>query len=254
MDTNATIISIHEDLIDFGSELQSASAKKLGASNHIGNCVYTALYKMCAYAITLHRAVLSLCEAGWTPITAILLRTIMECTANCLAIVNNACPEYMAFKYLYHPYLQIIRDTGYPEDKKKKAKIDLEQGLKNLLDEMVRENAKRYIESDRIDIFWFKPEEAGVSKIINNYGNTELNFLYGALSMSAHAGHLGMFLFKDDPDEIVINPSDNPEKEKTSLIASCRLLLELLLIRNDYEDLGFDSSNDSFMERILATE
>jgi len=247
------IIKLHEDLIEFSSKLQAASANKMHDESHIEANVYTAFYKIIAYAVTLHRAILSFCEAGWTHISAILLRTIMECSANCLAIINNEFPEYMAFKYLYHPYFQFFRDDGYPENKREKAKIDIEQGIDNLKDEIVKQKARHYIDSDRIDIFWFRPEERGVSAIINNYGSDELKYVYGTYSMSAHAGHLGMFLFKDNPDEININPSENPRKTKLALIESCKWLLELLYIRNVFEDLGFDSEFSDFFERIEAS-
>lgn len=247
-------IKIHEDLIEFSSKLQAASAKKMENENHIGANVYTTFYKIIAYGVTLHRAILSLCESGWTHISAFLLRTILECSANCLAIINNAFPEYMAFKYLYHPYLQISRDNGYTEDIREKAKVDIEHGLDNLKDETVKQKARHYIDSNRINIFWFRPEERAVSAIINNYGSDELKFVYGTFSMSAHAGHLGTLLFKDNPDDIDINPTENPRKTKIVLIASCRWLLELLRIRNVYEELGFDSEYNEFLGRILATE
>jgi hypothetical protein len=248
------ISKLHKDLIEFSSEMQAASAKKMENESRIGANVYAAFYKIIAYGVTLHRAILSLCEAGWTHISAILLRTILECSANCLAIVNNEFPEYMAFKYLYHPYLQIFRDDGYPDDKREKAKIDIEQGIKNLKDETIKRKATQYINLNKINVFWFNPEEKGVSTIINNYGDSELKFTYGALSMSAHAGHLGMFLFKNNSDDIDINPTENPRKTKGALVASCRWLLELLRIRNVYEELGFDSEYKQFLERILATE
>ena len=100
----------------------------------------------------------------------------------------------------------------------------------------------------------FRAEEKGVSSIINNYGSEERKFVYEAYSMSAHAGHLGMFMLKDDPDDISINPSDNPRNTKIALIESCRWFLELLYIRNVYEELGFDSEYSKLSERILATE
>ena len=206
------------------------------------------------HAVTLHRAILSLCETGWTHVSVLLLRTIMECSANCLAIINNDLPEYMALKYLYHPYIQILRDNGYPAEKRKKAKTDIEKGIGNLKDEAIKQKARRYVDSARLSIFWFMPEEKNISSIINNYGSKELKFVYGAFSMSVHAGHLGMFMLKDDPDDININPSDNPRNAKIALILSCRWLLELLHIRNLHEELGFDSEYNEFLKRILATE
>ncbi len=223
----------------------------MNKGNHIGANVYTVFYKGIANAITLHRALLTLCESGWTQVTAILLRTIMECSANCLAIINNQFPEYMAFKYIYHPWIQIIRDDNYPKNIRDKAKTDLDQGIENLKDEALKKKAIDYAFSEKLNIFWFKPEESGVSSIIKEYGSDELKFVYGSLSMSAHAGHLGMNLFKDDSDDIGIDPSDNPKKNKLSLLLSCRLLLELLYIRNVAEKLGYDSKYHEFLDKIL---
>lgn len=248
------IIKLHDELIGFGSRLQAASANKMNNERHLGANVYSSFYKIHAYAVTLHRAILTLCKEGWTHISAILLRTILECSVNCIAIANNEFSEYMAFKYLYHPYIQIMRDNNYPENEREKAKIDIEQGIENLEDETLKEKANNYVNSDRLDIFWFKPEESSVSSIINNYGSTELKFVYSSLSMSAHAGHLGIFLFKDDPDNIEINPSENPKKSRLALIASCRWLLELFYFRNIYENLGHESEYYEFLEEILAFE
>jgi len=246
------ILKLHDDLIHFGSTIQSVSAKKMEDESHIEANVFTAFYKIFANAITLHRSVLSLCEAGWTHITAILIRTILECSANCLAIVNNELPEYMAFKFLYHPYIQIIKDDKFPEEKREKARIDLEQGINNLKDKTIKQKAIDYRNLDKLDIFWFRPEENGVSSIIDKYGGGDLKFLYGSLSMSAHAGHLGIFLFKDNSDDISIDPCENPEKTKLALLLSCRLLLELFCIRIVYEELDFNTDYDNFLKRILA--
>ena len=248
------IIEIHEDLVDFSSRIQAASSHRMENVNHIGANIYAAIYKMMAYAVTLHRGIRTLCEEGWTHLSAILLRTIMECAANYIAIVNNELPEYMAFKYLYHPYLQIFKDEGYPESKRAEAKSNVEEGFNNLIDESVKQKARQFIDLDRQDIFWFKPEEGGVSSIINRYGSNELKFSYGAFSTSVHAGHLGMFMFKDSPDDININPSENPHKTKFVLVTSCRWLLELLYIRDVSEELGFGSEYNEFLARILATE
>lgn len=246
------IIELHDELIGYCSRIQASSSKKNSNESHLGMNVYSAFFKIYAYAGHLHQAVLSLCEAGWTHVNAIILRTLMECSACCLAIINHELPEYMAFKYLYHPYLQIFEDTAFPKEKREQAKCDIELGFEKLSQETVIAKTRQYIDLDKHAIFWFTPEERGVSNIINDYGSNELKFLYGTLSMSAHAGHLGMFMFKDDPDNIDLSPSENPRNSKIVLSASCRLFLELLNIRTVYEGLGFEKEYSDFLNRIIA--
>ena len=57
-----------------------------------------------------------------------------------------------------------------------------------------------------------------------------------------------------DPDDIGIDPCDNPQKSNLSLLLSCRLLLELLYIRNVAENLGCDSKYYEFLARIFEFE
>lgn len=254
MEILTKILAIHEELIPFSIEMQTKSSAKMTEGKHIGPNVYNVFFKIMAYAVTLHRAILSLCESGWTHITPILLRTIMECSGNCLAIVNNEDPEYMAFKYLYHPYIQLWQDEEYPLGKREKAKIDIEKGLEGLEDEARRKRAKEYCDSRKIGIYWFQPEERGPSDIIKKYGSYELKFVYGVYSMTAHAGHFGIFGYKDNSDDIGIDASKNPEKTKSALISSSRLLLELLYIRNYYEKLGLDIWYKKILAEILETE
>lgn len=252
MTISKDIIQLHDEIINLSSEVQAKSSAKINEEHHIEDNVYAVFYKVVAFATTLHRATKSLCESGWTHITPVLLRALLECTANCLAVINNELPEYMAFKYLYHPYVKTLRDNKFSEDIRKKAERYIEQGVNNLKNPRAIEKAKQFISEKRPKIFWFKPEEDGVSAIINKYGDSELKFTYQSLSMSTHAGHFGLFFFKDDSDDIDINPCENPEKTKGAILFSCRYLLELIYIRNAYENLGFDSDYSKLIEKILA--
>lgn len=123
------LIQLHEDLIEFGSEVLMKSKAKFENEQHIESNVQTVFYKVNAYGIILHRAIKALCESGWTHVTPILLRTIMECSANCLAIVNNDLPEYMAFKYLYHEYVEVLRDSNSSDSLKSKNLSNIKTGL-----------------------------------------------------------------------------------------------------------------------------
>ena len=206
-------------------------------------------------AVTIHQAILTLCDGGWTHVTPILLRTMIECITNCLAIIKNEFPEYMAFKYCCHSSFQILKDNAFPYPKhiRRNAKETIEQWINMLKDKGVKQKAVQYIESGRLFKFWFFPQEKSVSKIINKYGRDYLKkFAYEGLSISTHAGYLGLSLFKDNPDDITKNPIENPIKTKYSLSMSCHLLLDLLSIRNDYEKLGYDFEYNQFLKRLLA--
>jgi hypothetical protein len=202
MDILPTIIGIHDELVEFGSNLQGVSARRMETPTHIGKCIYFALTRINSDAICLHRAVLSLCGEGWAPITPILLRPMMECSSNCLAIIKNSCPEFMAYKYIHHSLLQMILDSEYPKDKSAAARSEMEGDIEYLVDASAKAKARGYIDAESVDIFWFKPEEKSVSKIIKNFGSAELKSIYGTLSISVHAGYYGMSLFKDDPTKL----------------------------------------------------
>jgi len=254
MTISKDLIQLHEGLIEFGSIIQSISAKKFEKEQHIESNVHAVFYKVTAYAITLHRAILSLCEDGWTHISPMLLRTIIECSSNCLTIVNNKLPEYMAFKYLYYEYLKIYQDKTSSDELKKKNLSDIKQGLTHIKKTSAKKATEDFIKAEQLGIFWFRPEENNIISIVSKYGSDELKFVYGILSWSVHAMHLGLFAFKDDPDDVDINPCENPNKTKLAIVFSCRLLLEFLRIRCEYEGLRFGSKYNRLIERIFAFE
>lgn len=252
MGIDERLVKTHLDVVAFGSAIQKASSEKKERENHISSNVYSVFYKINAYAITLHRAVLTLGEEGWTHTTPLLLRAIMECSANCLVVTNNGCPEYMAFKYLYFPYLEILRDKGFTEELRAKNVADIETGLNNLSDREAKTKAEEFVYGERTYKRWYKPEEDSITSIVEKYGGKEMLFVYGALSAATHGYHFGMGLFKDDSDIITIDPMENPERSKSAIIYSSRHLLDHLDIRNQYEKLGLDAEYSTLLDVIMS--
>jgi len=252
MEIAADLKQLHNEIIEFGSILQKTSAFKKQQKNHIEDNVYTVFYKINAFAITLHRAVITLCEGGWAHTTPLLIRAILECSANCLVVINNDSPEYMAFKYLYFPYLEVLRDEGSSEELKAKIGADLRTGLNKIMNSEVKRKAEEFVSGEETFRRWFKPEEESITSIIKKYGGEETPFAYGALSTATHGYHFGMGLFKDNSDIITIDPMENPEKSKLAIIFSSRHLLEHLLIRNQYETLGLESEYSRLLDKILS--
>lgn len=254
MTTFEDLIQLHEDLIKFGSDIHEKSIRKFEKEQHIESNVHAVFLRIIPYGIILHRAIKTLCENRWSHTTPVLLRTIMECSANCLAIIHNDYAEYMAFKYLYHDYVDILRENNSCFVLKAKNLSDIEEGLGHIKNSVAKEKATKFAYEEKVKVFWFAPDEKGISNIIEEYGSSGLRLIYKYFSKSVHASHIGMYLLKDDPDNIDINPCENPEKTDVALMLSCWLLLEFLYIRSSYEDLGFDSEYIIFKERISKFE
>lgn len=252
MEIAADLVRLHDEIIEYGSILQKTSDLKKQRENHIGDNVYAVFYKINAYAITLHRAVIMLCEGGWTHTTPLLIRTILECSANCLVMINNDFPEFIAFKYLYFPYLEILRDKESSEELKIKIANDLKTGINKITDDDIKRRAEEFVYGEKTYNRWFKPEKKFITSIIKEYGGEEMLFVYGALSAATHGNHFGMGLFKDNSDIITIDPMENPERSKSAILFSSRHLLDHLQLRNNYETLGLESEYSRLLDRILS--
>lgn len=238
------LIHIHQDLVNFGVMVQTESTDKFNKEHHIEAAVYDSFSLLNSYAIRTHKAILCLCNEGWTDITPILLRAIMECSINLLAIANYELPEYMAFKYLSHDLLKLIRDNYYSEKLREEGRRDLRKGLNNIENPAVHQRAEESIKREKLYTYWFQPEFKRVSEIIKKFGRqelkSELQNAYNTLSTSIHAASLGTVIFKDIPEKVNIEPCENPRRTRDAILASCKLLLDLFVIRNDYEDLKCD--------------
>ena len=123
------LAKLHRDLLIFHDKVQSKSASKYNNDSHVEIKVYYALNRIYSYGRSLHEAIFSLCNAGWVHVTPILMRSILECSVNFLAIINSKEPEFMAFKFLYHSHIRFFRDHNFPKDYRNKAKKKIEKGI-----------------------------------------------------------------------------------------------------------------------------
>ncbi len=246
------LMKIHKDLVNFGVMIQEESLEKFEKKHHIYGAVIDSFYRINAYAITLHKAALCLCKEGWTHISPILLRSIMECSVNCLAIINYKQSEYMAFKYLFYDDITQSRDNYYTKSIREDSKNRIELGLNKLENKLAKQEARDFIRKGQFKTFWFQPEFNFITGIIEKYGSPELKYAYKVLSLCVHAADLGTVLFKDDPKEITIEPGRNPQRTKEAILLSCKLILDLFIIRNDYESLKCDLVYQNIYDDLLV--
>jgi hypothetical protein len=120
------------------------------------------------------------------------------------------------------------------------------------VDPRIKAKASEFVSAPKIRRYWFQPEQDSITSIIKKYGGSEMLFSYGALSTATHGYHFGIGLFRDDSDMMTIDPMPNPARTKGAVLYSCRQLLELINIRDTYEDLGVGSEYDRRIEEIIS--
>ncbi|MFH1367694.1 MAG: DUF5677 domain-containing protein [Elusimicrobiota bacterium] len=197
-----------------------------------------AFFKLHAWQIVLHKAILSLCEEGWAQTSGILSRTMLDTMATML-VIGEKEHEYRAFKYYAFEDLKIINSGSVSDDERSKIEDNLEITIKELTPED-RSKVKDYIEGKKYGNYWFCPDYTNINSVFDKLTEKEsdLYFKYRLYSGVSHGSHVGTNIGLDQPDTIGIDPQPNKESSKRAIYDSSRLLLETCLIRNEFEKLG----------------
>src|ERR1700733_15527944 len=104
------LATLHDVMIEYAVRVQTLAAKKLEKSAE-GPISHSALFTLHRIGIVTHRSIRSLCEDGWTQVSPILIRTLLDVLASSYAIVSKyEDSEYMAFKFMCSYLFQAIGD------------------------------------------------------------------------------------------------------------------------------------------------
>jgi hypothetical protein len=228
---------LHEAIIWYGVEVHKAASSLQQKSPHLS---YQALAILHMRALTIHRAVRDLCELGWTPVTSILIRTLLDLYANMLAIVINPVDvEFMAFRYLLSFPISKLTDPSASEDEKAEHRNKLDADIPHL-PKQDQDRARKLIEEPRRISYWYQPEFASPSALLNKTKG-EMQFVYRVLSGSVHGGTVGLGFLDDAPDDFDINQREHPRRTPIAIAMCSRLTLELAFLRDQAERTGLDS-------------
>jgi hypothetical protein len=249
------LLVLHDDLVDFGSEVQCVSNQLYKERKHINLLFFDLGTKIGSYLVTLHRANRTLVEAGWAHTTPLLLRGMLESTVNYLTVMNSSEPEYMAFRFFTHDYFRVLVDQEAESALQVKARADIDYCLSLINDPGARKKAEERIASvlrtGNVETFWFSPDRVTdcILRVADPEVKKDLLSVYKYLSMSIHGSHMGMVMFKDNANDFDINPSDNPQRGAGALLISIKLLIEFLVSRCTIEKLGLESDYNKLLER-----
>lgn len=230
-----SVRNFHDKVINFSSFTQTATNEKHAnsTSNQLSRGVF---FKLHAYAIVLHRAIISLCDDGWSQVTPLLLRVMFDVFAN-LLVIEEKDSEYRAFKYFYFFQMKVKNDQTIPKEEKLRFRKEIEEGL-DKLDASTRKRGEQFINQNKFGSYWFNPEYKSPSDVLKKLSTSEVSWIYKTYSGASHGGHVGSSIYLDEPDKIDINERSNPKKANLAVMHSCRCLLDICGLRNQFEDLG----------------
>ena len=239
-----TYSELHDGVIGYASAVQNAIAARGGCKGLSSEALNTLAYN----AVLTHRSTRTLCEEGWTPVTPILNRTVLDIVANSYAIVSQGKDaEYMGFKYMSDFLRKFLTDKNISAEMQLDAEYELAR-LVNALPKSDIAKANLLINQPKPKVYFFQPEFASTKSILEASLHNIYD-LFQVFSGVTHGGLVGKLLFDDDPTLEGIDPRKHPKNTRKAILASSRLLAEVCYIRDHWENKG---THDGLYKSIVA--
>lgn len=204
----------------------------------------------------LHRAIAMICMSGYSCTAAILARTQMDLMIETMVItLDENKSDLMAYKYLYFASKKGINEEAHPLAERERAKRTCIDGLQ-LLPEELREDAKKFVFHEKLGSYWYASKYKSPKEVLKQY-MPGWEDIYDGLSGAAHGGYIGMRSFRDQPDELGLEPRKPGLAAQRILTFSARFMLDQTLYRahflkldaqQEYEKLRKDL--DPFQRRV----
>ncbi len=218
-----------------------------------GPLSHTALFTLHRSAITTYRSICSICEAGWTPISPILTRTLLDILVNAYAVVSkDEDAEYMGFKYMCSYLILAVKDPDISEDRRAFEN----QQLTKMRAELRGPDIKRVddlITNYKPPSYWYQPEFSSPGSIIKKV-MPRYSYMYRQFSGSTHGGFIGGLLFNDTPDSASIDPQENPAGTRNAVVASSRLLLDISWARGQFHGVTDETEYKHMVRTFIAPQ
>lgn len=241
---SSELSSLHNDVIQYSSDIHASFDEKSPLSTYaLANIHYTAILS--------HRGIRTLCEEGWTLLSTVLLRTMLDHIINCIAI--TAIPEranYMGFKYFAPLPMKLATDPVMTALERKDARERLESFV-DRLPAGDQSEAKEFIKKSKPTAYWYSPEFQRPSDVLKK-ASVPLASMYSMFSGPAHGGFSFQVFFNDHSSVQDINPREHLQWSRRAIEASSRFLLEIGHARCVWDDLGHEEEYEKLQQRIIA--
>ena len=225
---------LHSNVIAYASAIQNTIAQHGGCQTISSE----ALNVLAFNAILAHRGVRTLCEEGWTPLTPIMNRTMLDIFANCIAVLTQPeSADYMGFKYFSDFYRKWLATPEITEPERAEATTAIELLIGKLGRPDDQERARALTQERQPRTHWFQPEYRTITDVLG-HARHDINQLYRFFSPVTHGGFSAKVIFNDDPALEDIEPRAHPRNTARAIAACSRLLLEVCYVRDQWDNAG----------------
>lgn len=229
-----SIIQVHADAQAYADRVNRSIAEANGGiSRH--PLSGGALYTLTADLWAMHRAILSLCEHGWGFIAVVLLRTMIDMGIIAAVITEHESEaEYRGFKYTHFFLKAQVNETTLLPEIRASNRAQIEAGIRKLPPAQ-QQRAKDFMFREPLRAYWFCPEFTRPTDVLDRLSRPDIRSMYETFSGGSHGGFLGLRILKDNPDDIHPNPRADPRTQNLALVASTRMLLDVMHMRDRFE-------------------
>ena len=225
------LANIHDEALAYASAVQCDVATAGGCKTLSCEALNILMFN----AVLTHKSVRTLCEEGWTPLTSLLNRTLLDIFGNCVAVCNVlGNSEYMGFKYISHFYRRWLVQPGITAPEQAEATNALKV-LTQQLSPTDQQKAQALCAEPVPSTYWFQPEYPN-TKAILDLAQHPIYQLFKMYSGPTHGGFDLKLLLNDDPRSESIEPRDHPRNVPKAIVASSRLLTEIVHIRDNWDN------------------
>jgi hypothetical protein len=245
---------LHNEVINLAVTYNLKAAESQ-ARHGRGPLAYKALQRLHRTGIATHRSVRVLCESGWTPVSAVLLRTMLDLLVSVFAIGRKPQDaEWMGFRFMAHAAIEGMNDEhAEPHHQAGQAALIFYQ--KSLLSAKDDIRARATISSYEVKVppYWYWPEVPNPGSTIFQY-MPQLFDLWKTLCGSTHGSDIGAVFFADDPNNLGISPEEHPRKTRIAILASSRLLLDISHARAQCEGVADEAEYKRIVRDLIKPQ
>jgi hypothetical protein len=247
--------ALHDAVIEFALRVNGRVDVRFEKDVSKGPLAYKALQRLHRTAIVTHRSVKSLCVAGWTATTPVVIRSLVDILVSVFALARDPKDaEFMGFRFMAHGLIEAMYDPDAEPAQQQRDKVLVDLLKSNLSGaDIKRADDLILAYEQKTPPFWYWPDIPNPGTAIKQNMN-RLRVLWHHFCGSSHGADIGSVLFSDNPNGAGINPGENPRRTRSATVISSRFLLDISHARAQSEGVADEDEYKRFVREYIKPQ